>query len=97
MAGEDQLAAADLEVDVAGVDAGQVGAHDRARRVPDVVDVDRRREAAAAPGRQPAVEDVAEQLVHLAPHALEVGEQIAFRHKLECNLPGRYPPVSPHS
>ena len=80
MAGEDQLAAADLELDSAGVDAGEVGAHDRPRRVADVVDVDGGREAAAAARREAAVEDVAEQLVHLAPHALEVGEEVALGH-----------------
>ena len=40
LAAEDQLAAADLELELGGVDAGQVGAHDRPRRVADVVDVD---------------------------------------------------------
>ena len=45
----------------------------------DVVDVDRGRERAAARRPPAAAEDVAEQLVHLAPHALEVGEQVAVR------------------
>jgi hypothetical protein len=80
VAGEDQLAAADLEVDVVGVDAREVGAHDRPRGVADVVDVDGGGEAAAAPRGEPAVEDAAEQLVHLPPHALEVGEEITFGH-----------------
>ena len=31
-------------------------------------------------GFSPAVEDVAEQLVHLAAHALEVGEEVALGH-----------------
>ena len=83
LAGEDQLAAADLELELGRVDARQVGAHDRARRVADVVDVDRGREAAAAARREPAVEDVAEQLVHLAAHALEVGEEVALGHRSE--------------
>jgi hypothetical protein len=37
-----ELAAGDLELDRVGVDPREVGAHDRARRVADVVDVDRR-------------------------------------------------------
>ena len=57
---------------------GEVGAHDRARRVAGVVDVDGGREAAAPARREAAIEDVAEQLVHLAPHPLEVGEQVAL-------------------
>ena len=47
-AGQDQLAPADLERDPVRVDAGEVGADDRARRVAGVVDVDGGREAAAA-------------------------------------------------
>jgi hypothetical protein len=31
------------------------------------------------PAREPTAEDVAEQLVHLAAHALEVGEEVAIR------------------
>ena len=76
VAGQHQLAPADLELDLRRVDAGQVGPHHRPRRVGRVVDVDGGREAAAPRGGEPAVEDVAEQLVHLAPHALEVREQI---------------------
>ena len=53
VAGEDQLAAADLELDLGGADAGELGAHHRARRVGGVVDVDRRRERAAAARRRP--------------------------------------------
>jgi len=75
LAGDQQLAPADLEPDVLDVDAGQVGLDDRARRVVHVEDVHRRREAAAAEtGR--ALEDVAEELVDLPAHALEVREQI---------------------
>ena len=59
---------------------GQVGADDRPRGVADVVDVDGGEEAAAAARREPAVEDVAEQLVHLAAHPLEVGEEVALGH-----------------
>ena len=44
MAGERELAALDLEAEVAGVDAGELGMDDRARRVVGVEDVDRRRE-----------------------------------------------------
>ena len=80
MAGDDELAALDLQLDLVGVDAGELGVDDRARRVALVEDVDGRREAAAAARREArAVEDVAEQLVHLAPHPLEVGEEVALR------------------
>src|SRR4051812_43905735 len=48
VAGERQLAALDLEPEVPGVDAGELGVDDRARRVVGVEDVDRRREAGAA-------------------------------------------------
>ena len=82
LAAEDQLAPADLELELGRVDPGQVGAHDRPRRVADVVDVDGRDEAAAPPWREPTVEDVAEQLVHLTAHALEVGEEVALGHSL---------------
>ena len=79
--GDDQLAAADLQLDLGRADAGELGAHDRARRLGDVVDVDRGRER--GPGMQPPptprAEDVAEELVHLAAHALEVGEEVAIR------------------
>ncbi len=79
-AGDDQLASADLQVDLADVDPGQLGGDDRPRRIADVGDVDARREAGAAMGRERAVEDAAEQLVHLAAHALEVGEDVALGH-----------------
>ena len=79
MPGEDELAALDLQRQLVGIDAGQLGLHYGARRIALVPDVDGGREAAAPPRRQPgAVEDVAEDLVHLAAHALEVGEQIAL-------------------
>ena len=45
VAGERQLAALDLEPEVAGVDAGELGVDDRARRLVGVEDVDRGREA----------------------------------------------------
>ena len=82
LARDHELAAADLERHVGRVDRGEIDLDDRARRVVRVVDVDARREAAAA---QPAaLEGLAEQLVHLAPHALEVGEQVALRgHRFE--------------
>ena len=72
---------------------GELGVHDRARRIALVEDVDRGREAAAPARREPgAVEDVAEQLVHLAAHALEVGEQVPLgRHGLEV----RHRPARP--
>ena len=78
LAGDQQLAAADLERHVGDVDPGEVGLDHRARRVVGVEDVDRGREAAAAQAGL-ALEDVAEQLVDLAPHALEVGEQVTGR------------------
>ena len=85
IAREDQLAAADLQLHGVGVDPGEVGAHDRARRVARVVDVDGGREAAAPARRKAAVEHVAEQLVHLSPHPLEVGEQVPLlRHRIRC-------------
>ena len=75
MAGDQQLAALDLQAQLGGVDPRELGVHDRARRVALVEDVHGgekppRRRAAGA------VEDVAEQLVHLAAHALEVGEEV---------------------
>jgi hypothetical protein len=84
VAGEDELAAVDLERQLVGIDAGELGLDDRARGIAFVEDIDRGREAAALARSEPgAVEDVAEQLVHLATHALEVGEQIALgRHGL---------------
>ena len=46
VAGQHELAPADLELDLRRVDAGQVGPHDGPRRVGRVVDVDGGREAA---------------------------------------------------
>src|SRR5829696_1667991 len=77
LAGDEQLAAADLEGDVGDVHPRQVSLHDRARRVVGVEDVHGRGEA-ASPQAGLALEDVAEELVDLAPHALEVREQIAL-------------------
>jgi uncharacterized protein (DUF427 family) len=75
VAGDDELAAADLEPTSSGSMPARSAGRPRAagRRV---VDVDRGREAAARRGARPRVEDVAEQLVHLAAHALEVGEEV---------------------
>src|SRR4051794_19733868 len=78
LAGDHDLAAADLDAHVVQVDAGEVRLHDRARRLAAVVDVDVRREG--APRREPgALEHVAEELVDVAAHSLEVGEEIALR------------------
>jgi hypothetical protein len=84
VAGEHELAAVDLQRELVGIDPGQLGLHDRARRIALVEDVDRGREAAAlARSQAGAVEDVSEELVHLAAHALEVGEQVPLgRHGL---------------
>ena len=91
VAGEHELAAVDLQRELVGVDAGQLGLDDRARRIALVEDVDRRGEAAAlARSQAGAVEDVAEELVHLAAHALEVGEQVPLgRHGLRVRQLGR--------
>jgi hypothetical protein len=79
VAGDDELAALDLERQLVGIDAGQLGLHHRAGRVALVEDVDLRREAAALGRGEPgAVEDVAEELVHLPAHALEVREEVAL-------------------
>ena len=78
LAGDQQLAPADLQGDVRDADSGELGLDHRARRVIDVEDVDRGREAATAQARL-ALEHVTEQLVDLAPHALEVGEQVTGR------------------
>ena len=56
--------------------AGEVGPDHRPRRIVLVVHVHAGREAAAA--NAGALEHVAEQLVDLAPHALEVGEQVTL-------------------
>ena len=45
-ADEQQLAPADLDLDLVGVDAGELGVDDRPRRVVDVEDVDRGENAA---------------------------------------------------
>jgi hypothetical protein len=77
LARDEELAAADLEGHLLNVDAGQLGLHHRPRRIVGVVDVDRGREAAATESGL-ALEHVAEQLVDLAPHPLEVREEIAL-------------------
>ena len=56
VAGEDELAAADLQLDCVRVDPGEVGADDRPRRIARVVDVDGGREAAAPARREAAIE-----------------------------------------
>ena len=65
-----------------GVDARELDEDDRARLLAAaVVDVDPRREARLlARGPRPALAGpgLADQLVHLAPHALEVQEQVAL-------------------
>jgi EAL domain-containing protein (putative c-di-GMP-specific phosphodiesterase class I) len=97
VAREHELASAHLELDGVRVDPGEIGAHDRARRVARVVDVDGGREAAAAARREPTVEHVAEQLVHLAPHPLEVREEVPLRsHRglMLTNTRGRSPTAS---
>ena len=80
---DQQLSATDLERHVLDVDPGEIRLDDRPRRIVRVVDVNRGREAAPAQTRL-ALEDVAEQRVDLAPHALEVGEQVPRgRHSAE--------------
>ena len=82
LAGDQELAAPDLERRRPAMStAGEVGLDHRARRVVHVVDVHRRREAAAAQAGR-ALEDVAEELVDLPPHALEVREQVALARSL---------------
>ncbi len=78
MAGQRQRAALDLEAEVARVDPGELGVDDRARRIVGVEDVDGGAEAGAPRGEPDAAEHVAEQLVHLAAHPLEVREEIAL-------------------
>src|SRR5258705_335535 len=83
-ASDRQLAPGDLDGDVGQLDAGQVDLDDRPLRLAAVVDVDARREAAAAAagvGRPPP--GVTQQLVHLPSHAGEIREQVAFRHQSE--------------
>jgi hypothetical protein len=67
----------DLERDGLRLHTGEVGHHDRARRLAGVVDVDARAEAARR-CKAAALEHIAEQLVDLAAHALEVGKQVAL-------------------
>ena len=84
-AGQKQLAPLDLQRDVRRVHAGELGRHDRPRRIRGVGDVDRR-PLAGVPARQPgALEHVPEQLVHLASHPFEVGKQIPLRHGLSVD------------
>src|SRR3954451_10199872 len=78
LAGDDELAALDLERHLVDVHAGKLGLDDRARRLAAVVHVYLGREGATGT-EAAALEDVAEQLVDLTPHAFEVGEQISFR------------------
>src|SRR5690606_17533799 len=81
-AGQHQLAPADLQPDLRDVDPRQVGLHDHLR--PAVLrrlveDVDRRLEADAAhTAAETAIEDAAEELVHLPAHPFEVGEEVAL-------------------
>ena len=74
---DDQLAPADLESDVVRADAGELRLDDRARGLAAVVHVDVRGELPPSPARA-TFEDVAEQLVDLAPHALEVRKEITL-------------------
>ena len=77
LTGDQELAPADLERHVGDVDPGEVRLDHRPGRVVGVEHVDRRGEAAPAqPGL--ALEDVTEEHVDLAPHTLEVREQIAL-------------------
>jgi len=73
-----QLTTLDLQGQLVRIDARQLGAHDDPGWIVGVVHVDRRREPGAPARQARAFEHVAEELVHLAPHALEVGEQVAF-------------------
>src|SRR5215218_8134782 len=84
-AADQQVAPDDLQPDAVEPDAGQVGLHDRLRWVSAVVDVHARREPGlAAPTEPPPLApDVPEQLVHLAPHALEIDQQVP----LACHGP----------
>ena len=68
----------DLELEVVRVDPRQLGGDDGAWGVGRVGDVDARGEAGAAGAAERPLEDVAEQLVHLAAHALEVGEEVSL-------------------
>jgi hypothetical protein len=76
MPGDHELATLDLEPDLVTVDAGNFSLDDRARRITLVIDIDGGHETAAALDRR--TKDVAEKLVHLAPHALEVCEEITL-------------------
>ena len=81
LAGDHEHAPADLEIDVVERDAGEVDPDHRLGRVTAVVDVDAGAEGAPVRRKPRAGPDVAEQLVDLAPHALEVGEGISrWRH-----------------
>src|SRR5689334_4681692 len=80
LAADQELAAADLEADLVDVDARQIDVDHRLRRVAAVVDVHARGEPTPR-HESAALEHVAEQLVDLAAHALEVREGvIAERH-----------------
>ena len=79
--GQDEVAALDLEVQRIDLHSRHLGGDDGARWIGGVGDVDRRREAPAAPRQAAALEDVTEQLVHLAPHPVEVGKDVVLRHK----------------
>src|SRR3954447_7878663 len=81
LAGDHEVPTGDLEVQAFEPDAGEVGLHDRLRLLATaVVDVDARRESGGpAAGAAHAAPDVAEQLVHLTPHPLEVEEEVTVR------------------
>src|SRR5215211_1354466 len=80
LAADDEVATDDLEPNGVEAHAGKVHLHDRLRGLAAVVDVHARRETGLPPPGKPAgtTPDVAEELVHLAPHALEVDEGIPF-------------------
>ena len=79
LADDRQLAAADLDPDLVELDPGEVDLDHRPLRVAAVVDVDVGREAAGAAAHVAGAAPVdAEHLVHLAPHAGEIREQVAL-------------------
>ena len=56
---------------------------DRPLGIAAVIEIDLGRETGAVGADQPAAGPIAEQLIHLPPHALEVGEQISLGHPVE--------------
>src|SRR6185295_14875018 len=74
-----QLAADNLQVDRLEPDSCQLGLDDGLRRIAAVVDVYARGEPGLVPAGEPAAlaPDIAEQLIHLATHALEVDQQVS--------------------